>query len=124
MSAKALVQCSACGKTYEVETLPAVNTAQQPELKAAVKDGSLFLKECPHCGQSNLVRYPFLYHDPSTRLLAWLLPEGVYDESAVARMADQLNSLQDYTLRRVATPGELIEKISIVLQPLLPAYGL
>ena len=113
MSAKALVKCSACGKTYEVETLPAVNTAQQPELKAAVKDGSLFLKECPHCAQSNLVLYPFLYHDPSARLLAWLLPEGVYDESAVARMADQLNSLQDYILRRVATPGELIEKIGI-----------
>ena len=115
MSTKALAKCTSCGKTYEIEPLPAVNTARNPELKAAVRDGSLFVRECPHCGARNLVLYPFLYHDPDARLLVWLLPEGAsgYDESSVQGMSDQLGALQDYTVRRVATAGELIEKIAI-----------
>lgn len=96
-----------------METLPAVNTARNPELKASVKDGSLFVKECPHCGATNLVLYPFLYHDPDARLLVWLLPEGAYDENAVAQMAAQLDSLAEYTVRRVSTAGELVEKVGI-----------
>ena len=84
-------------------------------MKAAVRDGSLFVRECPHCGTRSLVLYPFLYHDPDARLLVWLLPEGAsgYDESSVQGMSDQLGALQDYTVRRVATAGELIEKIAI-----------
>ena len=110
---KSLVKCSSCGNAFDIETLPAVNTARNPELKASVKDGSLFVKECPHCGRSNLVLFPFLYHDPDVRLLVWLLPEGAYDENSVAQMSAQLDSLEDYTIRRVATAGELVEKIGI-----------
>lgn len=115
MNSKALACCSSCGKQYEVETLPAVNTARNPELKASVKDGSLFVKQCPHCGNSHLVSYPFLYHDPDVRLIVWLLPEGAdgYDEASVEQMSAQVEALEDYTVRRVATPGELIEKIGI-----------
>ena len=115
MTHQALARCSSCGKTYEVETVPAVNTAREPELKASVRDGSLFVKRCPHCGASNLVLYPFLYHDPDARLIAWLLPEGAqgYDEAAVQKMSAQVAELNDYAVRRVGSVGELIEKICI-----------
>ena len=115
MNSKALARCASCGKQYEVDTLPAVNTARSPELKPSVRDGSLFVKPCPHCGTSNLVLYPFLYHDPEARLIVWLLPEGGsgYDEAAVEQMSSQVEALEDYTVRRVATAGELIEKIAI-----------
>lgn len=115
MPSKALATCASCGKQYEIETLPAVNTARNPELKASVRDGSLFVGHCPHCGASSLVLYPFLYHDPETRLIVWLLPDGArgYDEAAVQQMSAQVDALEDYTVRRVATAGELIEKIVI-----------
>ena len=115
MPSKALATCASCGKQYEIETVPAVNTDHNPELKASVRDGSLFVGRCPHCGASSLVLYPFLYHDPEARLIVWLLPEGAqgYDEAAVQQMSAQVKALEDYTVRRVATVGELIEKIGI-----------
>ena len=115
MPSKALATCASCGKQYEIETVPAVNTDHNPELKASARDGSLFVGRCPHCGASSLVLYPFLYHDPEARLIVWLLPEGAqgYDEAAVQQMSAQVKGLEDYTVRRVATVGELIEKIGI-----------
>ena len=115
MPSKALATCASCGKQYEIETIPAVNTARNPELKASVRDGSLFVGHCPHCGASSLVLYPFLYHDPDARLIVWLLPDGApgYDEAAVEQMSAQVEALEDYTVRRVTTAGELIEKIGI-----------
>ena len=43
------IRCSHCGATLPVEERPLLNTAQDPELKARVKDGSLFVLECPYC---------------------------------------------------------------------------
>ena len=50
----ALASCSHCGKQTEVELRQSINVALDPELKARVKDGSLFVWECPYCGHRNL----------------------------------------------------------------------
>ena len=93
--------CSKCHKQTEIDVRQSINVALDPELKARVKDGSLFLWECPYCGARNLAKYQTLYHDPDTKLQP---PQAV--EEAV-------KELEGYTLRRVKDVGELIEKVNI-----------
>ena len=90
--------CSRCGGTHSVETFPSINTALDPTLKARVRDGSLFVWECPFCGTRNLLKYETLYHDPAERLMVWLLPG---DAQPPAQVAEAVKELDGYTLRLV-----------------------
>ena len=98
----ALASCSHCGKQTEVELRQSINVALDPELKARVKDGSLFVWECPYCGHRNLARYQTLYHDP--------VPGAETPPKAVE---EAVKDLEGYTLRRVREVGDLIEKVNI-----------
>ena len=102
--------CSRCGGTHSVETYPSINTALDPTLKARVRDGSLFVWECPYCGTRNLLKYETLYHDPAERLMVWLLPGDALPPAAVA---DAVKELDGYTLRLVREVGNLVEKVNI-----------
>ncbi|MBQ7610945.1 MAG: CpXC domain-containing protein [Bacteroidales bacterium] len=104
--------CSRCGSPFSKELTASVNVRIAPEQKAAVLSGAFFLAECPVCGTRQLCKFPFLYHDPDERLMIWL---GA-DELTRSRAADVLSStpeMQDYHIRLVDSPGELIEKIKI-----------
>ena len=103
-------KCIHCGHAQAVDTFLSVNTAENPELREKVRDGSLFLWECDACGGKNLLRNNFLYHDPDRRLMVWLLGEGAVDEKQLLATAREL---PDYTLRRVGDVGSLIEKVNI-----------
>ncbi len=115
--------CSKCGKTEEICTYPNINTQSNPDLKAKVKDGSIFLWSCPECGQVNLTPYQTLYHDPEEKIMIWLTPknmpqvERTLAESHIQAISKQLEEdkelLSGYTLRRVEEAGELIEKVNI-----------
>ena len=76
--------CSRCGESHAVQTWPSINVAQDPDLKARVRDGSLFVWECPHCGARSLVKYQTLYHDPAEKLMVWLLPGDAEPPAQVA----------------------------------------
>ena len=104
------VVCSHCGASHQIQTYPSINTAQEPDLKARVLDGSLFVWECPYCGVRNLVKYETLYHDPEAKLMVWLLPEGKVPPKAVE---EAVKELEGYTLRRVGEVGDLVEKVKI-----------
>lgn len=110
-------KCTSCGNASDIETFGRINVADAPELKARVKDGSLFLWECPHCGARNLALYPVIYHDPEQKLMVWLLPEGTMSTDQIgtveAALSTQLGELGGYTLRRVPDIGSLIEKVNI-----------
>ena len=117
MTTKLLATCSFCGEKHEVTYYSGINTAEEPELKARVKDGSLFLWECPHCGKTNLVSGQTIYHDPEEKLMIWLLPPGFVPEEKVRLIEKSLISasetLEGYTFRRVEDVGSLIEKVNI-----------
>ena len=106
----ALVSCKNCNKQTEVELRQSINVALDPELKARVKDGSLFVWACPYCGQRNLALYQPLYHDPDAKLMVWLLPGQAQPPKAVA---DAVKELEGYTLRIVREVGDLIEKVNL-----------
>ena len=102
--------CSRCGESHAVATYPSINVAADPDLKARVRDGSLFVWECPHCGARNLLKYQTLYHDPAEKLMVWLLPGDAEPPQAVA---DAVRQLDGYTLRLVREVGDLVEKVNI-----------
>lgn len=104
------VSCSHCHRSTQAEPVQRINTALDPELKTRVKDGSLFVWECPYCGTRNLLKYQTLYHDPEARLMVWLLPEGM---TPPAEVEEAVKDLEGYTLRRVLEVGDLIEKVNI-----------
>lgn len=110
---EALAPCTKCGQQHKVTVYRSINISENPELKAKVTDGSLFLWECPHCGQVNLARYETLYHDPSCKLMVWLIPEGEISETQMHAITMHTKAMGGYTLRRVNDMGSLMEKVLI-----------
>ena len=102
--------CTRCGESHEVLTFPSINVAQDPDLKTRVRDGSLFVWECPYCGARNLLKYQTLYHDPAEKLMVWLLPG---DQQPPRAVADAVKELDGYSLRLVREVGDLVEKVNI-----------
>ena len=110
---EALAPCSKCGQQHKITVYRSINIADNPELKAKVRDGSLFLWECPHCGQVNLAKYETLYHDPSAKVMFWLIPAGEISESQMQAITMHTKAMGGYTLRRVNDMGTLMEKVLI-----------
>ena len=113
ITTQALAPCSKCGQQNTVTVYRSINIAENPELKDKVRDGSLFLWECPHCGQVNLARYETLYHDPAAKLMVWLIPEGEISETQMKAITMHTKAMGGYTLRRVNDMGSLMEKVLI-----------
>ncbi len=105
--------CSGCGAQLTTSFHSGINVRTEPQLKESVRDGSLFVAECPYCGRRNLLRGQLLYHDPDERLMIWLLPDGDPAEERLESIEQQLNGLEGYTLRRVPDAGTLIEKVNL-----------
>lgn len=95
--------CSKCGKDFEASVPTVVNISENPELKSRVISGELFIASCPACGAGTVVKHPFLYLDPASRLLV-LLTDAAVDDTDMDR---------GLTARKVSTVGELIEKVKI-----------
>ena len=110
---QSLAPCSKCGQQQTVTVYRSINIADNPELKDKVRDGSLFLWECPHCGQVNLARYETLYHDPAAKLMVWLIPEGEISETQMQAITMHTKAMGGYTLRRVNDMGSLMEKVLV-----------
>lgn len=110
---QALAPCSKCGQQHTVTVYKSINVADNPELKDKVRDGSLFLWECPHCGQMNLAKYETLYHDPVKKLMVWLIPSGEISETQMKAITMHTKAMGGYVLRRVSDMGSLMEKVLI-----------
>ncbi|MBR4977685.1 MAG: CpXC domain-containing protein [Bacteroidales bacterium] len=110
---EALAPCTNCGQQQKITVYRSINIADNPELKDKVKDGSLFLWECPHCKQVNLAKYETLYHDPDAKLMVWLIPSGEISETQMQAITMHTKAMGGYTLRRVNDMGSLMEKVLI-----------
>ena len=110
---EALAPCSKCGQQHKITIYKSVNVADNPELKEKVRNGSLFLWECPHCGQMNLAKYEILYHDPVAKLMVWLIPQGEISEAQMQAITMHTKAMGGYMLRRVNDMGSLMEKVLV-----------
>ena len=61
----------------------------------------------------NLARYETLYHDPSRKLMVWLIPSGEISETQMQAITMHTKAMGGYTLRRVNDMGSLMEKVLI-----------
>jgi len=113
LKSQALAICHKCGGQHNVTIYKSINTALDPDIKAAVLDGSLFLWECPHCGTQNLMAYECLYHDPEAKLMIWMLPQGMSEGPEKDAIMNQVRAMGEYTLRVVANAGDLMEKVLV-----------
>ena len=107
------MRCSACSAEFEAEVYSLVNVADDPDLKAAVMDGSLFVRRCPRCGAANLVRRAVLYHDPAELLMISLTDGAAGAERTAREIFISTPGLAQYTGRLVDSVGDLIEKVKI-----------
>lgn len=110
---EALAPCSKCEKQHKITVYRSINVSENPELKEKVRNGSLFLWDCPECGQINLAKYETLYHDPSAKLMVWLIPSGEVSENQMKSITMHTKAMGGYTLRRVNDMGSLMEKVLI-----------
>jgi len=112
-SSKIALNCRRCGAALQTEVYTSVNAAEDPELRSRVRDGSLFVWQCPHCGTANLIRSPFMYHDPDARLMIWLSGGDEASAERASLLFSEEEALQGYTARLVDNVGDLIEKVKI-----------
>ena len=113
MDNKATYTCPVCGASNNVDIHPLINVSADPELKAKVMDGSLFVWECTSCGRMNLARYTTLYHDPDQKLLILLSDGNPDNEQALVKAFSDAGETEGYTARLVSETGALIEKVKI-----------
>ena len=113
LTSKANAICSKCSQSNEITIYKSINTADDPTLKGRVRDGSLFLWQCPHCGTVNLARYETLYHDPEHKIMLWLAPEDKISPAQMQAITNHTKAMGGYTLRLVGDMGELMEKVRI-----------
>ena len=93
-------RCSRCGASYEATAYRMIDARTDPSLKEKVKDGSIFIRECPSCGCRELIGGPVIYRD--SRLLVCLSDRRLFVEG--------LDEMQG---RLVPDVGSLIEKVKI-----------
>lgn len=113
ITAKALASCSKCGKQSEITIYKSINVSENPELEERLRNGSLFIWECPHCHQANLARYETLYHNPGQKTMIWLMPSGELPQAQMQAISNHTKAMGGYRLRMVRDTGSLIEKILI-----------
>lgn len=113
IKSQAMAVCKKCGKQHRVDIYKSINTVSDPQLKAAVLSGELFLWECPECGTGNLMAYDCLYHDPEEKFMVWMLPFGEPEGPQKDAIMLQAKAMGDYKLRIVSNAGDLMEKVMI-----------
>jgi len=103
-------RCRHCDKSFETGIYSAIDVSADPDLKEKVRDGSIFVFECPYCGTKGLYIGHLLYIDPEAKQFFSLVPEGFPEGGAPV---DEEGRYTDYVTRLVRTPGELVEKLCI-----------
>jgi hypothetical protein len=111
---QANVTCPVCRRVSAFTIWQSVNTTENPEMKEAFRDGSVFRFRCPKCGAETPVSFPCLYHEMEQQMMIYLV-----DEEAVEKTREIFNKGKadpknhHYIYRIVTTPQDFIEKIRI-----------
>ncbi len=105
---KASITCPHCQGEFTRDALASIQIDLEPDMRAKVQDFSCFRWECPNCKVASLVLAPCLYHDVGNQFMVWLCPDGKNP------ILQQVNQLEDYTLRYVDDLNTFREKIVIL----------
>ena len=112
-------ECSKCGTKNTAETWTHVTVDEDPELRDAVLNGTLFSHKCEGCGEVAGLIYPCLYHDHARGFMIYLIPDAEKAETftALPLPPEVLSSELDmsgYKLRVAESVSALVEKIHLL----------
>lgn len=112
--------CPSCGKESDMTIWESINTVMDPEMKAAVRDGSAFTFTCPHCGVKTHLEYGFLYHQMEDRMMIQYASsdenaEEMYRFFTGVVPSDVFTEFRkgEYLIRIVRSLNQLREKLAI-----------
>ena len=117
------ITCPECGSTGDFVIWNSVNNKLSPEAAQKLIDGSLFMYECPSCGEKTQVVYACLYHDMEHGAMVQLVSDT---EESVEKAFETYGKLMDdgiakdigfdsgYRHRIVTDINALREKASIL----------
>ena len=110
------LECPKCRKQVPFILHDSINVGIDPQDKEKVLDLSIFQYHCPHCGASDLVCYPVLYHDPEQGIwiqVFWREEDFGQPVEKEVREFIEIMGQTHYRRREVFGYRELVEKIRI-----------
>lgn len=103
------LSCPVCQNISDFTAYESINVGDHPALLGPLLRNELFVLSCSACGTITPIAYDTLYHDPGCRLMVWL----IQDDQEQPPEPPRISCSRDYTLRRVFTSEELIEKAQL-----------
>lgn len=115
---RAVLDCPICKHEHTAPVVRVVDVERDKETWKSVQDGSLFLFDCPDCGNPMELAYSFLCQDSAIRQYIYLRRDNLDESSALQEAAQQAEKLaqgstSNAILRIVCTLDELNEKLRI-----------
>lgn len=104
-----VLMCPKCGHKQKFRMWKTINTADDPQMKAAVRKKENFRMVCDKCGEVINADHPFLYHEPENQLMIYYVREE--DNETVQN--DLGATFPGYIRRTVNFQNDLIEKLMI-----------
>ena len=110
------LECPKCRRQMPFILHDSINVGIDPQDKEKVLDLSIFQYHCPHCGASDLVCYPVLYHDPEQGVwiqVFWREEDFGQPVEKEVQEFIKIMGQTHYRRREVFGYRELVEKIRI-----------
>ena len=103
------IDCPQCKEKADFQVWDSVNVSLNSALKEKIKNGTFFDWQCPHCGKTTRIMYPFLYIDMLHYFMIWFGNPEQCDPELYQSM-----DLEGYQFRNARTFNELLEKAAIL----------
>src|SRR5439155_24125915 len=108
-SESTILTCPSCRQAFTSEVWMLVDAAERPDLAEALRDGTLNVVACPHCGSSGPAGAALLFHDGANRRVYFAAPpdseEYEWREQAQPRRSLLVGGLPEE--QRPPYPGEV-----------------
>lgn len=107
------IVCPKCNETTQTEIYTSINAFNDPDLREAALDESLFKWRCSCCNHQARLTYPVLYNDMKNRFMVYLIPRIDRFQLADKELEEEFSNLKNINKRLVADYNAFKEKVFI-----------
>ena len=126
-SENAILNCPSCGQPFAAEVWMLVDAQERDDLAHALREGTLNVVACPHCGYHGPADAPLLFHDPAGRRVYFAAPPGTEEhewrEQAQPLLYMLVNSLPEEARRPYLGDVQVEQEIEGVRRAVLRRQG-
>jgi hypothetical protein len=124
---KATLTCPTCAERFASEIWMLIDAGEQPELAHALREGTLNLVTCPHCGYHGPAGAALLFHDPANRRVYFAAPPGTEEhewrEQAQALLYLLVDNLPEEARRPYLGDVQVEQEVAGVQRAILRREG-